>query len=281
MTKLLGKVVAVTGAGSGLGRALGQVLVARGAHVALSDVNAESLRETAALIARDNPQGMHVSTHVVDVRDKAAMDRYASEVEAQHGGADVIINNAGIAVLRHFDQLSLEDLAFVFNVNLWGVIHGIRAFLPLLRARAEGHIVNIGSVNAFVPFPMNSAYNMSKYAVLGLSESLVQELADSTIHVTCVHPGAVKTNLVRNSQGFSQEQVAYFDSVAKTTSESAARAIVRAIEKNRDQLLIGKDAWFMSLGKRLAPVWFVRFIGRMMRPKPKVQRAPSSLTPPT
>ncbi|MDB4991016.1 MAG: short-chain dehydrogenase/reductase, partial [Myxococcaceae bacterium] len=124
MTKLQGKVVAVTGAGSGMGRAIGCALVARGAHVALSDVNAEGLRETAELIQKTPPTGTRVSTHVVDVSDWSAMQRYASEVEAQHGGADILINNAGVAILKHFDELPLADLAFVLNVNLWGVIHG-------------------------------------------------------------------------------------------------------------------------------------------------------------
>jgi len=267
MTQLRGKVVAVTGAGSGLGRALAFALADQGAHVALSDVNATNLAETAELLSARKIDGVRVSTHHVDVRDWDAMQRYANEVEAQHGGADVIINNAGVAVLRHFETLPFEDLRFVLDVNLWGVVHGVRAFLPLMQKRGSGHIVNIGSVNAFLPFPMNAAYTIAKYGVLGLSETLLQELAETTIRVTIVHPGAVKTNLVRNSPGFSQEQVAYFDSVAKTTSDVAARKIVRAIERDKAQILIGKDAWFMWLGKRFAPVWFTRIIGYFMRPK--------------
>jgi len=204
---------------------------------------------------------VRITSHVVDVRERELVEQYARDVEAAHGGCDIIINNAGIAIRADFEHISYEQLGFVFDVNLWGVIHGIKAFLPLLRRRPEGHIVNIGSVNALVPFPQNSAYNMSKFAVLSLSETLVQELAHDPIHVTCVHPGAIRTNLVRNSVGFTAAQVAYFDTVAKTTSEQAASAILRAIEKNKQQLLIGKDAWLMAIGMRLAPAWFVRFVG--------------------
>ena len=271
MTKLRGKVVVVTGAASGIGRALARALVQRGAHVALSDVDAEGLRATATLIGNSDTR---VTTHIVDVRDRNAMEQHARDVEAQHGHADVIINNAGVAVLQSFEHIPYKDLAFVLDVNLWGVIHGIRAFMPLLRRRAEGHIVNIGSVNAFVPFPQNSAYNMSKYAVLALSETLIQELADDPIHITCVHPGAIKTNLVKNSAGFTEAQVAYFDSVAKTSSEAAANAILRAIEKNQQHLLIGRDAWFMSWAKRVAPSWIVRLVGHYAKPDPVAEAHP-------
>jgi NAD(P)-dependent dehydrogenase (short-subunit alcohol dehydrogenase family) len=278
MTTLAGKVVAVTGAASGMGRALVRALAARGAHVALADVDAGGMRESARLIEADRakaqqPASLRISMHVVDVREHTAMERYASEVKAQHGGVDVLISNAGLAVLRHFDKLTLDQLELVLDVNLWGVIHGIRAFLPLLRERPEGHIVNIGSVNAFVPFPQNSAYNMSKFAVLGLSETLMQELADEPIRVTVVHPGAVRTNLVRNASGFTTAQAAYFDKVARTSSETAAEAILKAIERNKQHLLIGRDAWFMSWAKRLFPRWIVRYVGRYTQPKTLPRKA--------
>jgi NAD(P)-dependent dehydrogenase (short-subunit alcohol dehydrogenase family) len=273
--KIQGTVVAVTGAASGLGRSLAQVLAQRGAQVAISDVDEAGLRETEALIRTERPDA-RVSAHVVDVREQSRMEQYARDVEAQHGGCDILINNAGIAIRADFEHISYEQLRFVIDVNLWGVIHGIKAFLPLLRKRPEAHIVNIGSVNALVTFPQNSAYNMSKFAVLALSDTLVQELAGDTIHITCVHPGAIKTNLVRNSPGFTEAQVAYFDTVAKTTGHTAAHAIVRAIEKNKQQLLIGKDAWFMAIGKRLFPSWFVRFVGSHTNQPQKPLLAPDT-----
>ena len=163
MTVLKDKVVAVTGASSGIGRALAIELVARGAHVALSDVNEEGLAETGRRV-----QGAtRVSVHHVDVRDRAAVERYATEVEGQHGGADVIVNNAGIAVRATIEAMSLEAFRSVIDVNFWGVVHGTKAFFPLLRRRPEGHIVNISSINAMVPFAKNGPYNASKYAVLG------------------------------------------------------------------------------------------------------------------
>jgi NAD(P)-dependent dehydrogenase (short-subunit alcohol dehydrogenase family) len=267
-----GKVAAVTGAASGLGRAIALALASRGAHVAISDIDAPGLRETEAAMRRESAH-VRVSSHIVDVRERAVVEKYAREVEAEHGGCDIIINNAGIALRADFEHITYEQLEFVFDINLWGVIHGIKAFLPLLRKRPAGHIVNIGSVNALVPFPENGAYTMSKFAVQGLSETLVQELAHDPIHVTCVHPGAIKTNIIRNSPGFTEAQVAYFDTVAKTSSEDAAQAIMRAIERDQQQLLIGKDAWFMALGMRLAPSWFVRFVGSHTTP-PKKPLAP-------
>ena len=266
--RISGRVAAVTGAASGLGRAIAHALAARGAHVAISDIDAKGLRETEAAMRLDAPD-VRITSHIVDVRERKLVEKYAADVEAAHGGCDIIVNNAGIALRAGFEHISYEQLEFVFDINLWGVIHGIKAFLPLLRKRPEGHIVNIGSVNALVPFPENSAYTMSKFAVQGLSETLVQELAHDPIHVTCVHPGAIKTNIIRNSPGFTEAQVAYFDSVAKTSSQSAARAIMSAIEKDQQQLLIGPDAWFMALGMRIAPSWFVRFVGSHTNPPQK------------
>lgn len=257
MTKIHGNVVVITGAGSGLGRALALEFAARGARLALSDIDEAGLLATASSLPRD----VRVTTHVVDVRRREAMESYAREVEHAHGGVDMLINNAGVAVRCDFEHLSYEQLQFVLDVNLWGVIHGVKSLLPALRRSPFAHIVNIASVNSFVPLPQNAAYNMSKFAVLGLTETLMQELANTSIRVTCVHPGAIKTNLVRNSAGFTADQVAFFDQFARTTSDQAARAIARGVERNKDYLLIGRDAWFMAIGRWLAPRRFVRMVG--------------------
>jgi len=275
--RIPGKVVAVTGAASGLGRALAQALAARGAHVAISDIDGPGLRATEAAMRKESPD-VRVSSHIVDVRERTVVEKYARDVEAEHGGCDIIINNAGVALRASFEHVSYEQLEFILDINLWGVIHGVKAFLPLLRKRPEGHIVNIGSVNALVPFPENGAYTMAKFAVRGLSETLVQELAGAPIHVTCVHPGAIKTNIIRNSPGFTAANAAFFDTVAKTSSEAAAKTVLRAIEKNKQQLLIGSDAWFMAMGMRLAPNWFVRFVGSQSNKPPK-QLVASTSTP--
>jgi NAD(P)-dependent dehydrogenase (short-subunit alcohol dehydrogenase family) len=257
MTQLKNKVVVITGAGSGIGRALAVDAVARGAHVALADVNEASLRETASLV-----QGRtRVTSHRVDVRNRAAVEAFAAAVEVEQGGADVIINNAGVAVRATIEDMSYEDFQLVIDVNLWGVVYGTKAFLPLLRKRAEGHIVNISSINGMVPFAKNAPYNMSKYAVLGLSESLMQELAGQPIRVTCVHPGGIKTNIARNGRGASAAEIAFFDRIAMTSASTTAKVILEAVEHNRQRVLVGPDAKLMAAAKRILPSWTVRLIG--------------------
>ena len=175
MTILKDKVVAVTGASSGIGRALAIELVARGAHVALSDVNEEGLADTARRVKGTT----RVSVHRVDVRDRVAVERYAADVEAQHGGADIIVNNAGIAVRATIEAMSLEAFQSVIDVNFWGVVYGTKAFFPLLRKRPEGHIVNISSINAMVPFAKNGPYKNAARSTRGTRSSprsLMQEL---------------------------------------------------------------------------------------------------------
>jgi NAD(P)-dependent dehydrogenase (short-subunit alcohol dehydrogenase family) len=260
MTKLRDKVVAVTGAGSGIGRALAERLAALGAHLALSDIDGRTLRETAGLIS-----GVNVSTHVVDVRSRDAVERYAADARAKHGGVDVIVNNAGRTVFGSLEEVPYEDFAMVLDINLWGVVYGTRAFLPLLRERPEGHVVNISSINAMVPFAMNGPYNMSKYAVLGFSETLELELRGQPIRVTCVHPGGIQTNIVHNAKNMKEAQATAFGRVAKTTAPAAAAAIARAIEKNKRQAFIGIDAKTMALCKRIAPRTTLRATDSFMK----------------
>lgn len=257
MTIIRDKVVAVTGAGSGIGRALAVELVKRGAHLAIADINAANLHETAALLQGSTK----VTQHVVDVRDRAAVERYAAEVKAQHGGADIIINNAGVAARNTIEDMSYEDFALVIDVNLWGVVYCTKAFLPLLRQRPAGHIVNISSINAMVPFGKNGPYNASKYAVLGFSETLMQELHGQTIHVTCVHPGGIQTNIARNARGSDASTIERFDRVAMTTPSKAAQVILNGVERDRKRVYIGLDAKLMALAKRLVPDLAVRLGG--------------------
>jgi len=257
MTDLAGKVVAVTGAASGIGRALAQELVALGAHVAASDNDEAGLRETAALLSGSTK----VTTHVVDVRDRSAVERYAADVRAQHGGADAIINNAGVSVRGSMEQVSYEDIEFVLAVNLWGVIYGTKAFLPLFRERGAGHIVNVSSINAFVPFAKNGPYNMSKYAVHGLNETLMQELRGDTIRVTSVHPGGIKTKIAHNARHVSEREAEMFVKVAMTSAESCAKTILRAVAKNQERVFVGLDAKMMAIAKRAIPALAVRAAG--------------------
>jgi NAD(P)-dependent dehydrogenase (short-subunit alcohol dehydrogenase family) len=262
MTKMKDKVVAVTGAASGIGRALAVHLAAKGASVAIADVNEAGLLETAGMLTG---APVKVTTHVLDVRDREAVYRYAREVEQQHGGADVIINNAGLTVRATLEEVSYEDFELVIDVNMWGVIYGAKAFLPLLRKRPEGHIVNISSINAMVPFAKNGPYNISKYAVLALSETLGQELQGESIRVSCVHPGGIRTNIIRNSRGFSGGDAAMFDRIARTTAEKAAAVIVAGVEKNREQIFVGLDAKALAAAKRLVPHWIVHRTADVMK----------------
>jgi NADP-dependent 3-hydroxy acid dehydrogenase YdfG len=257
MTNVRDKVVAVTGAASGIGRALAQELVSLGAHVALSDNDEAGLRDTAAMLDRS----VTVTTHVVDVRDRAAVERYAAEVREQHGGADIIINNAGVAVRGSMERISYEDIEFVLAVNLWGVIYGTKAFLPLFRERGAGHIVNISSINAFVPFAQNGAYNISKYAVHGLNETLMMELHGEPIRVTSVHPGGIKTNIANNARNVTDSQAKMFAKLARTSAQSCAKTILRAVAKNKERVFVGLDAKVMAMAKRAVPALAVRTMG--------------------
>lgn len=249
MTMISGKVVAVTGAASGIGRALAQTLAAEGAHLAIADVNEAGLRETAAML----PPHTQVTQHRVDVRDRAAVEAFAQAVKAAHGGADVIINNAGLATRVSIEDSTYEDLELVIGVNLWGVIHGTKAFFPLFRERGAGHIVNIASINAMVPFPLNGPYNISKYGVYGLNETLMQELRGQTIRVTSVHPGGVRTNIVLNGRNMGEDQAKAFARVARTSPGRAARVIVDGIKNNRQRVFVGVDSKIMATAKRIAP----------------------------
>jgi NAD(P)-dependent dehydrogenase (short-subunit alcohol dehydrogenase family) len=259
MTSIAGKVAVVTGAGSGIGRALAIELTGRGAHVALSDVNDAGLAETAALLAGS---ATTVTTHRVDVRDWDAMQRHAADVKASHGGADIIINNAGLSVRASVEEMPYEDFKLVIDVNLWGVVHGTKAFFPLFRERGAGHIVNISSINGMVPFHKNGPYNVSKYAVYGLNETLMQELAGDTIKVTSVHPGGIQTNIAHNAKGVSADEAAFFNKLARTTAQQAAVTILRAVEKDRQKVFVGADAKIMAAAKRLMPAWTVKLVGK-------------------
>ncbi len=264
--KLEGKVAAVTGAASGIGRALAISLVSRGAEVALSDVDAEGLERTASLCKNSRTL---VSTSIVDVADRDAMLEWSADVVARHGRVNLIANNAGVAMSAAAEEQSIDDFRWLMNINFWGVVHGTEAFLPLLRHAGEGHIVNISSVFGLMSIPSQSAYNASKFAVRGYSDSLRMELemTGSPVSVTTVHPGGIKTAIARNARGQaanrdasdqglstgSVDEIAerFDDSLARTDPEKAASQILRAVERNRRRALIGPDAPLFDFVARL------------------------------
>lgn len=246
MRELAGKTAVITGAASGIGRALAIELGDRGCRVAVADIDARGLRDACKAIME---KAGACTEHVVDVSDCAAMEEFAADVVREHGAAHLVINNAGTTVVDNAETMPYADFERVMNVNFWGVVHGTRAFLPYLRRVDEAHIVNVSSVFGIMAMPQQAAYNASKFAVRGYTEALKMELADSPIGVSCVMPGGIKTNIVRNSKiaegvlDVSDEDFhRAFEKLAPTTPEKAARKIVRGIEKNKRRILIGPDA---------------------------------------
>jgi short-subunit dehydrogenase len=269
MKQLIGKVAAVTGAASGIGRMLAVNLAKEGCHLAIADVDKKGLAETAAMIG----DKVKITTHIVDVADRKQVYRYAETAAKQHGGVDIIINNAGVSVAETLEDVSYEDFEWLFGINFWGVVYGTKAFLPYLKKRPEAHIVNISSINAMVPFSNNGPYNAAKSAVMGFTETLVQELDGSPVRISCVHPGGIKTNIARNARfgkhvnpGSSHEDVVkMFDRIARTSADRAAKVIISGIKKNKKRIMIGLDAKMMDLSKRLTPVFANVMTGKVMR----------------
>ena len=259
-------VVVITGAASGIGRALAVRIASEGvAGFAISDVNEDGLNETATMIT-----GVPVSTHVMDVSKLDDVKQFAGGVIAKHGRVTHLINNAGVGVLGSFEQLSIEDFEWLMGINFWGVIYGCKVFLPLLKAQPQSHIVNVSSVFGLIAPEEQSAYCSSKFAVRGFTESLRHELAGSTVSVSCVHPGGIKTNIARNSRigadtpaEWKQQGAKFFDKVAKTSPETAAEVILKGIKERNPRILIGQDAYAISTLSRLFPAKYLRMIERL------------------
>ena len=264
---LEGRVIAVTGAGSGIGRALAKLLASKGAKLALADKDAKGLAETAAMLG-NYPQ----STTVLDVRDEAAVKAWIDAAVADYGKLDGIINNAGLSVMAPFADCPKDDFDLVMNVNFDGVVSGCRHALPHLKKSDTAWLVNVSSVFGMMGFPTQSAYNASKFAVRGLTEALHIELGmtDPHIRVIRVHPGGIKTNVARNAkriagmpgQVMGDDPGADFEAAARTTPEQAAMTIVTGMEKGTHRVLIGADAKMIDWIVRIFPVnYFKRLSG--------------------
>jgi short-subunit dehydrogenase len=274
MKNLANKIVAITGAASGIGRMLAMNLANQRCNLAIADIDEAGLNETATLI--DNQ--VKVSTHIVDVSKREQVFRFAEEAALHHGGVDIIINNAGVAVIDFLESVPLEDFEWLMGINFWGVVYGTMAFLPYLRKRPEGHVINISSINGIVPNPNNGPYSAAKFAVKGYTETLAQEMHGTNIKVSCVHPGGIKTNIARNTRfncamySLSREKgiCLFEDVVCKTTADEAAQVIISGIKRNKRRILIGTDAKALDLITRFFPVTavtlmtlFFRFIVRI------------------
>jgi NADP-dependent 3-hydroxy acid dehydrogenase YdfG len=265
--ELKDKVAVITGAGSGIGRALAQLLAQKGCRLALADINEASLKETAASLQAE------VMTQKLDVADRAAVYAFAERVKQQFGTAHVVVNNAGVAVSQTVNDLSWEDFEWLMGINFWGVAYGTKAFLPMLLAQDEGAIVNISSVFGIIGVPTQSAYNAAKFAVRGFTEALRHELKDTGVRAISVHPGGIKTNIARASRFYRDplgnsdhaSMAARFDKLARTTPESAAATIVRGIEKGSPRVLIGADAVLIDKIQRLMPERYNAVMNAMMQ----------------
>lgn len=258
--KVTGKVWVVTGAGSGMGRELVLGLLSRGARVVAVDRNPDGLAEVADAAAA----GDRLSTHVLDITDKAAVAALPGAVEATHGAVDGLINNAGI--IQPFVAVAdLDDAVIdrVMDINVHGTIGMTRAFLPVLLARPEAHLVNVASMGGFFPFPGQTIYGASKAAVKLLTEGLYAELLDTNVRVTVILPGAVDTAITENS-GLDRPEAAESASVRMTSAPDAARRMIEGIEKDRLHVYVGRDSRLMSIAVRIAPRPAIRFVKKQM-----------------
>ena len=254
--QLRGKVAVVTGAASGIGRALALGLWEKGCHLALVDLDQDGLASLHRSLSPSTPDQI-ATTHLTNVGDRARMEELAREVVAAHRAVHVLINNAGVGYEAAFPQTSLDDWERIVNVNLWGVIYGCHFFLPHLAKAERGHIVNLSSLFGIVAMAGQSAYCTTKFAVRGLSESLWEELRATSVGLTVVHPAAVATNIMKRARGDDPELMQrlsrWFEQNA-ISPERAAAQIIRAIEKGSARLLITPEAALGDLLKRLMPV---------------------------
>jgi NAD(P)-dependent dehydrogenase (short-subunit alcohol dehydrogenase family) len=273
MKNLNNKVAAITGAASGIGRALALNLADEGCHLAISDINEGGLQETADMVRSQN-KNVRVTTHKVDTANREQVRSYANEVVTAHGAVHIIINNAGVVIAETLEDLSYEDFEWLMGINLWGVIYGSKEFLPYLKKQDCAHIVNISSVNGIFTNPNNGPYCTAKFAVRGFTETLAQELAGTNVKVSCVHPGGIKTNIVSNGKFYKysdtsiakEEAATIFAVLAKTTADKAAKIIISGIKKDKPRIMVGHDAYIFDWLKRLFPVGFQKLTGRKAVP---------------
>jgi NAD(P)-dependent dehydrogenase (short-subunit alcohol dehydrogenase family) len=255
MRDIKGAVAVVTGAASGIGRALAVDLAKLGAQLALADVNSTGLEEIRGMLGNAVAR-----TYTVDVSKAAAVEDFARAVERDFGRAQLLVNNAGVALMGTLAEVSLEDMAWLMGINFWGVVHGCKFFLPLLQREKDAHIVNLSSIFGLIGPPGQTAYAASKFAVRGFSESLREELRETGVKVTSVHPAGIATPIAqaaRAGRGVTtaarQEAEEYFKKVAVISPQEASSVIIKGILGNKNRVLIGADAYRIDRMQRLFP----------------------------
>ncbi|MGU9857515.1 SDR family NAD(P)-dependent oxidoreductase [Pseudomonas sp. LF245] len=286
MKSFNGRVAAITGAASGMGRALALALAREGCHLALADKNGPGLLQTVAIIKASTLSPVMITTHTVDVSDREAVHAWATETFVQHGQVNLIFNNAGVALSSTVEGVDYADLEWIVGINFWGVVHGTKAFLPYLKASGDGHVVNTSSVFGLFAQPGMSGYNATKFAVRGFTESLRQELdlQRCGVSATCVHPGGIRTDICRSSRidanmtGFlihsEQQARADFEKLFITDADKAANVILQGVRHNKRRVLIGRDAYFLDLLARCLPAAYQALVvlaSKRMAPKPRPQ----------
>jgi len=272
-----GKVAVITGAGSGIGRALALDLAGRGAVLALSDRDEVGLLETAERCTARHAREVH--TEKLDVRDRAAMAAYATSVATGLGRVDAVFNNAGVALHGDVEETPYDEFERVMDVNFWGVVNGSKEFLPHLIACGDGHLVNISSLFGLMGMPGQAAYNASKFGVRGFSEALRMEMlvAQHPVQVTTVHPGGIKTAIARNArttQSHDPQSIArlFDEKLARTSAEDAAATIVTGVLRNRPRIVVGNDARLLDAYVRLVGPRYQTTVARVAA---RVSRRPA------
>lgn len=274
MKNLQGQVVAISGAGSGIGRALAHEFARHGSRLSLSDINLDAANETAAQL---QAKGVQVITQQVDVGSLEQVTNWAERTRSHFGRINVVVNNAGVALSGTVGSLAIKDYEWVMQINFWGVVYGSKVFLPHLEASGDGHIVNISSIFGISAQPLMSGYNASKYAVRGFTESLRQDLdlARSCVSASCVHPGGIQTNIAKTARvdasvaaatGKSEaEATREFERSFITTPAKAAQVIVNGVLRNQRRILIGPDARLLDWLVRLMPALYQRLFVAAVR----------------
>ncbi|WP_114701865.1 SDR family NAD(P)-dependent oxidoreductase [Psychrobacter proteolyticus] len=291
-------VAAITGAGSGMGRKLAIHLAKMGCHVALSDINPEQLAATKQLLASYD---VNITMTVLDVSNNKAVEAWADSVMAEHGKVNFIFNNAGVALYSTVEGMSNSELEWVMNINFWGVVYGTKAFLPLIKNSVKqsqfgehGHIINVSSLFGLTAQPSYSAYNASKFAVRGFTESLRQELniQNCGVSATCIHPGGIKTNIANSARGndsvsevgmhAGDKAIRNFNKLLKFDASEAAWIILHAAATNQQRCLIGNDAKMVDAIQRVFPSHYSQVLNGLnqLSRKLKPRRAKKPTTSP-
>jgi NAD(P)-dependent dehydrogenase (short-subunit alcohol dehydrogenase family) len=255
---LSGRTALVTGAASGIGRAISISLAKRGCHLALADLNEAGLAETAGMASAP---GVHITQHRLDVGSAEAIAAFPDAFLKQHQSLDILVNNAGVAIGGTFEQVDPVDFEWLFGINFWGVVRMTRACLPLLRASSDARIVNLSSIFGLIAPPGQTAYVAAKFAVRGFSESLRHELEDTSIGVTVVHPGGVATSIAKNARAPKTNSEADRErsqraaaALMRLPPEIAGETIVKGIERRKARVMVGGDAQVVAALERIAPV---------------------------